>query len=131
MFDSQLFRANFDFVPETLSLYDKLHVKHETLKLIPPVFETPMLGLSPATFPPILVDLEPPRLELYDLDDEFANQEIRLAQLTNKSSNKDLEYYIKESANILGLKDKVNTNNPREILLFVLNSVMKFKMSTA
>lgn len=51
--------------------------------------------------------------------------------MTNKSTNKDLEYYLKESANILGLREKVNVNNPREILLYVLNSVMKFKMSTA
>lgn len=89
-----------------------------------------MLGLTPSTFPPVLVDLEPPKLELFDLDDEFANQEIKLAQLTNKSTNKDLEYYIMESANILGLKEKVNINNPKEVLMYVLNSVMKFKMST-
>lgn len=43
--------------------------------------------------------------------------------------NKDLEYYITESANILGLKDKVNIKNPREVLLHVLNSIMKLKMS--
>lgn len=116
-----MFKAGFDLLPETIKLYEKLSVKHEPLRLIPPIFETPMLGLTPSTFPPILVDLEPPKLELFDLDDEFANQEIKLAQLTNKSTNKDLEYYIKESANILGLKEKVNTNNPREILLFVMN----------
>lgn len=79
MFDYQLFKANFDLLPETLSLYEKLQVKHEPLKLIPPIFETPMLGLTPSTFPPILVELEPPKLELFDLDDEFASQEIKLA----------------------------------------------------
>ena len=44
-----------------------------------------------------------------------------MAELTNKSTNKDLEYYITESANIMGLKDKVNTNNPKEVLLYILN----------
>lgn len=43
-----------------------------------------MLGLTPAVFPPILEELEPPRLELFDLDDEFADREIKLAYLTNK-----------------------------------------------
>jgi intraflagellar transport protein 52 len=61
-------------VPEAIGLYKKLNVKYETLTLIPPQFETPMLGLVPAVFPPILGELPPPKLELYDLDDEFADQ---------------------------------------------------------
>ena len=75
-----------------------------------------------------MVELEPPKVQLFDLDDEFANQETKLAQLTNKSSNKDLEFYISEAGNILGLKDKVNTQSPKEVLLFVMNSIMRFKM---
>ena len=128
-FDLNLVQCNFDLLPQAISMYEKLNVKHEPLKLIPPIFETPMLGLTPSVFPPILMDLEPPKLELFDLDDEFANQEIKLAQLTNKSTNKDLEFFISESANILGLKDKVNINNPKEVLLYILNSIMKYKMS--
>lgn len=88
-----------------------------------------MLGLTPSVFPPVLIELEPPKLELFNLDDEFANQEIKMAELTNKSTDKDLEYFITESANIMGLKDKVNTNNPKEVLLFILNQIMKFKSS--
>lgn len=45
-----------------------MDVKNESLKLIPPIFETPMLGLTPAVFPPILLDVEGPKLELFDLD---------------------------------------------------------------
>ena len=33
-----------------------------------------MLVLQPATFPPILKELPPPGLELFDLDDEFASE---------------------------------------------------------
>jgi len=51
-----------------------LNVKHEVLTLIPPQFETPMLGLQPAVFPPILRELPPPNLELFDLDEEFAQE---------------------------------------------------------
>lgn len=127
-FDCSLYRLNFDLLPEALRLYPRLGLKKENLGLIPPIFETPMLGLTPAVFPPILVELEPPQVQLFDLDDEFANQETKLAQLTNKSSNKDLEFYISEAGNILGLKDKVNTQNPKEVLLYVMNSIMRFKM---
>lgn len=127
-FDCNLYRLNFDLLPEALQLYPRLGLKKENLGLIPPIFETPMLGLTPAVFPPILVELEPPKVQLFDLDDEFANQETKLAQLTNKSSNKDLEYYISEAGNILGLKDKVSTQNPKEVLLYVMNSIMRFKM---
>jgi intraflagellar transport protein 52 len=74
-FESNLFEANFDHLPESLKMYDRLNVTYGPLKLIPPIFETPMLGLTPSVFPPILIDLEPPKLELFDLDDEFANQE--------------------------------------------------------
>lgn len=129
-FDCSLYKLNFDLLPEALNLYPKLNLKKETLGLIPPIFETPMLGLTPAVFPPVLVDIEPPKVQLFDLDDEFANQEIKLAQLTNKSSNKDLDYYITEAGNILGLKDKVNTSNPKEVLLHIMEAISSFKMSS-
>ena len=32
-------------IPESISLYKKLGVKHDILTLIPPSLETPMLGL--------------------------------------------------------------------------------------
>ena len=54
-------------------MFEQLKIKQEQLKLIPPIFETPMLGLTPACFPPILTEIEPPKLELFDLDDQFAN----------------------------------------------------------
>lgn len=74
-FKHKLFEANFNHLPESLELYKKMSIPYGPLKLISPIFETPMLGLTPSVFPPILVDLEPPKLELFDLDDEFANQE--------------------------------------------------------
>jgi intraflagellar transport protein 52 len=39
-----------------------------------PQFETPLLGLAPAVFPPILRELPNPSLEEFDLDDEFAQE---------------------------------------------------------
>ena len=61
-------------MPESIKLYEQLHVKHDIMSLIPPQFETPMLGLVPAVFPPILRELQTPNLELFDLDEEFASE---------------------------------------------------------
>ena len=116
-----------------------MSVKHETLTLIPPQFETPMLGLTPATFPPILRELPAPNLELFDLDDEFASEKffyyikffynnffrVRLAQMTNKCTNEHLEYFVKECGNILGVTDKVqNKSNAKAIIRYVLEQLV-------
>lgn len=74
LYDNNLFKFDSAMIPEAITIYEQLGVKHEQLTLIPPQFETPMLGLSPATFPPILRELPPPNLELFDLDDEFASE---------------------------------------------------------
>ena len=72
MFDSTLYRYDTDMIPDAVHLYETLAVKHEVLTLIVPQFETPLLGLAPAVFPPILRELPNPSLEEFDFDDEFA-----------------------------------------------------------
>jgi len=69
MFETNLFKYDFDLVPETIALFKSMDVKHEQLTLIVPQFEVPLLGLAPGTFPPVLRDLPNPPLELFDLDD--------------------------------------------------------------
>lgn len=73
LFENNLFKVHFDLQREAIELHKRLNIERKNLTLISPVFETPMLGLTPAVFPPILVDIDTPGLELYDLDDEFAN----------------------------------------------------------
>lgn len=123
-----LFDINFKSTIEIKNLYNEFHIKQEALKLITPNFETPMLGLKPAVFPPILQDNQPPNLELFDLDEEFADSKIKLAQLTNRCTNENIEYYIQESSKILGMQEKTNINNSKAILTFILKEVCKFKM---
>ena len=89
-------------VPDTIALFKSMEVKHEMLTLIVPQFEVPLLGLAPGVFPPVLRELPNPSLELFDLDDEFAQEKVRLAQLTNKCENKDLDYFVREAGDILG-----------------------------
>lgn len=65
-------------VPEAVALYEQLGVKKAPLSLIPPAFETPLPALTPATFPPVLREPPPPALELFDLDEAFAGEQVRL-----------------------------------------------------
>jgi len=44
MFETELFKYDFEMVPEISSLFKTMEVKHEPLTLIVPQFETPLLG---------------------------------------------------------------------------------------
>ena len=102
MFDSTLMRFGTASVPEAVVLYGTLAVKHEPLTLIPPQF-TPMPLCTPAVFPPIQRELPPPALELFDLDEQFASERSRLAQLTNKCTDEDLDYFVRECGIVCGV----------------------------
>lgn len=83
------------------------------------------IGLAPGVFPPVLKELPNPSLELFDLDDEFSQEKVRLAQLTNKCEDSDLEYFIREAGDILGISDKVkNRSEPKAILKYILDQIV-------
>lgn len=107
LFDTALFQYNTSLIPEAVKLYARLNVKHEPLSLIPPQFEVPLPPLQPAVFLPCLRELPPPALDLFDLDEHFSTEKLRLAQLTNKCTDKDLEYYICDAGEILGIADAI------------------------
>ena len=51
-----------------------------------------------------------------------------MAQLTNKCANKDLEYFVRESGDILGISDKIkNRGNPKAIIRYILEQIISFK----
>ena len=128
LFDMNMFKIDNDLVPESIELYDKLHVKHEILGIIPPQFETPLPPLQLAVFDPIIKDFPVPNLELFDLDEQFASEKIKLAQTTNKCTDEDLEFYILQCADILGISGKIdNKNDPKAVLAYVMKSLINFK----
>ena len=128
LYDMNMFKIDNELVPEAISLYDKLHVKHEILGIIPPQFETPLPPLQLAVFDPIIKDFPVPNLELFDLDEQFASEKIKLAQTTNKCTDEDLEYYILQCADILGISSKIdNKNDPKAVLAYVMKSLINFK----
>lgn len=129
LFDSTLFRFDMDLVPEAVKLYEQLGVKHEPLTLIPPQFETPMPALQPAVFPPSLREPAAPALDLFDLDEQFASERVRLAQLTNKCTDDDLEFYIRQAGEVLGITEKLGSEkkSAKHILEHVFRQLVNFK----
>lgn len=130
MFDETLFKFDTNLIPEAVNLYDKLHVKKNTLSLIVPQFEVPQPPLEPAVFPPALKEHPTPALDLFDLDDEFASDRVRLAHVTNKCSDSDLDFFVRQAGEMLGvdkelpLQDKAN---PKAILYHMMEQLSNWK----
>ena len=80
-------------------------------------------------FTPVLKDLPPPALDLFDLDEHFASTKVRMAQLTNKCNDDDLEYYIRECGEILGVMEKLTEENrdAKHVLDHVFRSIVNWK----
>jgi intraflagellar transport protein 52 len=97
--------------------------------LIAPQFETPLPPLQPAVFPPSFHELPNPPLELFDLDEHFSSERVRLAQLTNKCTDDDLEFYIQESGQILGVSKQLpeGSRGAKDILTHVLSLIVEYK----
>jgi intraflagellar transport protein 52 len=113
LFDCNLVLFAFDtsLVPEAVQLYERLRVKHEPLRFIAPQFEAPLPPLQAAVFPPILREPPPPALDLFDLDEHFASERVRLAHLANKCNDDDMEYMCREAGVILGITKELEEHS--------------------
>ena len=53
---------------------------------------------------------------------------IKLAQLTNKCVDEDIEYYVRECGDILGVTTSVeNSDDPKAILHYIFQEIIKYK----
>jgi len=129
LFNTRLFSISTSAVPRGINAYKELGIKHEPLRLITPQFETPLPPLQAAVFPPQFRNLDDPQLELFDLDEAFSSEKSRLAQITNKCGEEDLEYYIRECAEILGVSSKLpnNAHDAKHVLEYVFAHIVEFK----
>ncbi|KPA82647.1 putative intraflagellar transport protein component [Leptomonas pyrrhocoris] len=130
LFDLETFKIDTDHIPDVVDTYQKLLVKLEPLTLIPPEFQTPLPPVKPAVFDAIHRDPPPPGLDLFDLDEEFAPERVRLSQLTNKCKADDVEYYILQAAEVMGVTKKLRSprnRDPRALLDYVFRQVVDYK----
>jgi len=135
LFDDKLFKFDTNLIPEAYDLYTKTRVPKAPLTLIQPQFEVPLPPLQAAVFPPQLREQPCPALDLYDLDDEFASERIRLAQLSNKCTPDDLEYYINEASSIVtaGMGEEVPQRHgtaesqAKQALFFLMTKLASWK----
>ncbi|XP_076034643.1 intraflagellar transport 52 isoform X2 [Oratosquilla oratoria] len=129
LFHTKLAAIDMHLVPPAINAYSQLNVRHEPLRLITPQFETPLPPLQPAVFPPSFRELPHPSLELFDLDEAFSSEKARLAQVTNKCKDEDLEYYVRECGEILGIVPKLppTSRDARHILEYIFTQLMEFK----
>lgn len=131
LFDLDMFGFDFKLVPEAVAMYKTLSVPHEPLSLIPPNFECPLPKLQIAVFPPAMREPPPPALDQFDLDEHFAKENIRLAQLTNKCSpgEEDLEYFVAEAGEILGVVQHLayGERSAKHILFHIFKQIVDCK----
>ncbi|KAM5220551.1 intraflagellar transport protein 52 homolog isoform 1-T1 [Hipposideros larvatus] len=129
LFDLSIYQLDTTSLPKVIKAHEQLNVKHEPLQLIQPQFETPLPALQPAVFPPSFRELPPPPLELFDLDETFSSEKARLAQITNKCTEEDLEFYVRKCGDILGVTSKLpkDQQDAKHILEHIFFQVVEFK----
>ncbi|QQP54513.1 Uncharacterized protein FKW44_007364, partial [Caligus rogercresseyi] len=64
-----------------------------------------------------------------DLDEAFSSEKSRLAQLSNKCGDADIDYFIREIGEITGISHKlpVGIQNARAILEYLVTHLVEFK----
>ncbi|RNA21222.1 intraflagellar transport 52 -like protein [Brachionus plicatilis] len=126
LFDDQLFSLDMKNLPKVITGFADLKIKHEPLPLISPQFETPLPPLKPAIYAPRFYEPDAPLLELFDLDEHFSSENARMAQLTNKCTDEDLEFYVRECAEILGVTRHLQQKerDAKGILAYIASRVL-------
>jgi intraflagellar transport protein 52 len=133
LFDSDLYSLDMTNLPMIIRAYDELKIKHDPLTLIMPQFETPLPPLKPAVYAPRFYEPDAPALELFDLDEHFSSESARLAQITNKCQDNDLEFYIRECGEILGVSRQLASHekDAKGILAYIASRVIEYKCLNA
>jgi len=130
LFDESLFKFDTKLIPEAVDLFEKLHVKKAPLSLITPQFDVPQPPLHAAVFPPTMREPPAPTLDLFDLDEEFASDRVRLAHVTNKCTDDDLEYYVCQAGEMLGVNHEManhDQGSPKAILFHMMSRLTNWK----
>eukprot|EP00656_Telonema_subtile_P049610 TRINITY_DN6201_c0_g1_i4.p1 TRINITY_DN6201_c0_g1~~TRINITY_DN6201_c0_g1_i4.p1 ORF type:complete len:443 (+),score=128.94 TRINITY_DN6201_c0_g1_i4:248-1576(+) len=133
LFDEELFKFDTNLIPEAVALRKRLNMGEKPLDLITPQFELVQPPLSPAVFPAILREMSAPALELFDLDQEFAAERLRLAQLSNKCGAEDIAYYMLEASQIvahneaLGLGGQDKSLDAKQCIFHMMSQIVNWR----
>lgn len=130
LFSKHLFSFDNSILASIYRAYEEMQMTREPLKLIKPKFETPLPSLVPAVFPPNFRLPQKPKLELYDLDDEFSSTQTRLIQAANKYIDEDLELYVKECGLILNV-ERASSKSAQSILYDIVSRIVEYKKVNA
>lgn len=91
------------------------------------------MSLSQKVFPPSFQEIPPPALELFDLDEAFSSDFMKLSQLTNKyattkdSSNEmELDYYIREFGSVIRINN-TDAHTAKEVLNYIFQKICSYK----
>ncbi|KAK9872412.1 hypothetical protein WA026_017871 [Henosepilachna vigintioctopunctata] len=135
LLEYKMHSINTYLVPDILKMYGDLNVKHQSLKIITPKFESPYPALQAAVFPPAFRDLPLPPLELFDLDEAFSSIFSKLAQFTNKFiaklsnsnevTNDNISFFVSECSKIIKIDEDVV--DPKDILHVIGTRIAMFK----
>lgn len=126
LFTQQIYEIDNTLLAKVIAAYKDFHMEKEVLKLIKPQFDSPLPNLEPAVFSPNFRCHPKPNLELFDLDQAFSSIPARLAQIVNKCTDDDIDYYIKECAMVLGLSGSEKMNS-KQILEKIFNKIVLYK----
>lgn len=130
LFSKNLFSLDNCILASIYRAYEEMQMTREPLKLIKPKFETPLPPLVPSVFPPNLRLPQKPKLELFDLDDEFSSTHTRLLQAANKYLDDDLEMYVKECGLVLNV-DRAASRPAKAILYDIVSRIVEYKKVNA
>ncbi|CAB1314707.1 unnamed protein product [Coregonus sp. 'balchen'] len=125
--------TDYTMLPDTGCLSERLRVclqeGEENPRDFTSLFDMSLLKLSTNTLPQVIRDLPPPMLDLFDLDETFSSEKVRLAQLSNKCTDDDLEFYVRKCGDILGVTGKLDKDqrDAKHILEHIFFQVVEFK----
>ncbi len=125
----KLYGGRTDLMPEVSKLYEALDLPRGDIRLIPPQFEAPIPDLEPAVHPPVIIEPYEPKLDLFDLDEELADEDTRLARVVGRGG--DIDSAITAMGEIVGISRHLNPadrTKPNAILHKLLTAVVQFKM---
>ena len=120
-FCTALHAFDLDVCSRVKRLCEELGVPRTNLSIIAPQFLTPTPALRPAVFPMPGPGVEPPSLELFDLDAEICDRQQHLDRCFHKTES--LAGFVEQGGQICHIRG----TSPADILFKVFEQIAQYK----